>query len=169
MPQTNSTGLLLEKLRELNALDHTEGWSLIPKLPTYSTGLPAWKRDVKKHEQYLANIKDKIDDLMRMVISKESVEQESGSFVRVSTLFYEIRRQFATYSDWYESDKKITVNDALSNFQNIEEKLEKADNRTQEYLRQFNMENVKDNDISKAVDPVKPPLQAYIAYLQTFV
>ena len=84
-------------------------------------------------------------------------------------MFYEIRRQFATYSDWYESDKKITVNDALSNFQDIEEKLEVADNQTQEYLRQFNMENVKDNDISKAVDPVKPPLRAYIAYLQTFV
>ena len=155
MPQTNSTGLLLEKLRQLNV-----GYTL--GLPLFGN-TAAGKKDVSEHNKYIKNITDTINAFVGIVDKGRGTT--SKAYLKVSEVVNAIQVEVLTSWDWFAPKHKISVKDALAKFQSILKRLDLLENPILESLS----EKTRDNPATKALEACKPPLQAYIAYLETFV
>ena len=100
-----------------------------------------------------------------MRIVDEGRGNTSKAYLQVSEVVNAIQVEVLTSWDWFEPKHKISVTDALAKFQSILKRLDLLDTPILESLS----EKTRDNPATKALEACKPPLQAYIAYLETFV
>ena len=154
-PETRDRGQLLEQLRQLNAPRYSLGGFGI-------FGPPAWKRDVNKHAQCIADIARPMKVLFDLV--KEADRLIRG-LADLKAFFDESKRDFNNALEWY-SEKGKTVEDGWMTFQVIHNRL------TQAFSKITKHSNLNENDkeqLHSAITDCYPPLEAYIAYIRGFI
>ena len=156
-PETRDRGLLLEQLRQLNAPRYNLGGFGI-------FGPPAWKRDVNKHAQYIADIARPMKVLFDLVEDASRVVKHV-SFANLKEFFDESKRDFNNALEWY-SEKGKTVEDGWMTFQVIHNRL------TQAFSKITKHSKLNENDktqLHSAITDCYAPLEIYIAYIQGFI
>ncbi len=148
-------GLLLEQLRQLNA-------------PRYTLGgffTPAGKKDVKTHQQYLANIKGPMDDLSSIIDSVYQGKQKIF-LQNMKETFDRLQQMFKDNFQWYTGN--TTIEDALTTFGSIKNLLTQVNGKAKEHMKNF-FQFEGENEVSTAAEACYAPLDAYIAYMKGLI